>query len=50
MAVRRLAKDQPASFAFAPENLEKQIVFNDEWWAPRLTALTDRFTLWAAKK
>ena len=27
MSVRRLAKDQPASFAFAPENLEKA-----RWW------------------
>ena len=32
-----------------PENLEKQILFDDEWWAPRLTQLTDRFTLWASK-
>jgi putative spermidine/putrescine transport system substrate-binding protein len=34
----------------APENLEKQIVFNDEWWASRLTELTDQFTLWAATR
>jgi NADH-quinone oxidoreductase subunit E len=27
MSVRRLAKEQPASFAFAPENLEKA-----KWW------------------
>ncbi|HVN01074.1 MAG TPA: NADH-quinone oxidoreductase subunit NuoE [Caulobacteraceae bacterium] len=27
MSVRRLAKDQPASFAFTPENLEKA-----KWW------------------
>jgi NADH-quinone oxidoreductase subunit E len=27
LSVRRLAKDQPASFAFAPENLEKA-----KWW------------------
>lgn len=34
----------------APQNLEKQILFNDEWWAPNLTPLTARFTLWSAKK
>jgi putative spermidine/putrescine transport system substrate-binding protein len=34
----------------APQNLEKQILFNDEWWAPTLTPLTSRFTLWSAKK
>lgn len=34
----------------APQNYEKQILFNDEWWAPNLTSLTSRFTLWSAKK
>ena len=34
----------------APQNLEKQILFNDEWWAPTLTSLTSRFALWSAKK
>ncbi len=27
MSVRRLAKEQPASFAFSPENVEKA-----QWW------------------
>jgi putative spermidine/putrescine transport system substrate-binding protein len=34
----------------APQNLEKQVLFNDEWWAPVLTSLTSRFALWSAKK
>lgn len=49
-ALPLLAPEVRAMQPTAPENLEKQIVFNDEWWAGRLTELTDRFTLWAAKK
>jgi putative spermidine/putrescine transport system substrate-binding protein len=49
-ALPLLAPEVRAMQPTAPENLEKQIVFNDEWWASRLTELTDRFTLWAAKK
>ncbi len=49
-AIPLLAPEIRALQPTAPENLEKQIVFNDEWWASRLTQLTDRFTLWAAKK
>ncbi|OYX30071.1 MAG: NADH-quinone oxidoreductase subunit E [Caulobacterales bacterium 32-69-10] len=33
MSVRRLAKDQPASFAFSPETLEKA-----EWWLKKYPA------------
>jgi NADH-quinone oxidoreductase subunit E len=33
MAVRRLAKQQPASFAFTPENLEKA-----KWWMAKFPA------------
>lgn len=49
-AIPLLAPEVRAQQPTAPENLEKQIVFNDEWWASRLTQLTDRFTLWAAKR
>lgn len=49
-AIPLLTAEARAGQPTAPENLEKQIVFNDEWWAPRLTELTDRFTLWVAKK
>ena len=49
-AIALLGPDVRAMLPTTPENLEKQIVFNDEWWASRLTELTDRFTLWAAKK
>jgi len=34
----------------APQNYEKQILFDDQWWAPRLTSLTERFALWTAQK
>jgi putative spermidine/putrescine transport system substrate-binding protein len=34
----------------APQNLEKQILFDDQWWASRLTGLTERFALWTAQK
>ena len=33
MSVRRLAKDQPASFAFSPETLEKA-----NWWLAKYPA------------
>jgi putative spermidine/putrescine transport system substrate-binding protein len=49
-AIPLLSAEARAKQPTAPENLKKQIVFNDEWWASRLTELTDRFTLWAAKK
>jgi putative spermidine/putrescine transport system substrate-binding protein len=34
----------------APQNFEKQILFDDQWWATRLTGLTERFALWTAQK
>jgi putative spermidine/putrescine transport system substrate-binding protein len=49
-AIPLLSPETRAKQPTAPENLEKQIVFHDEWWASRLTELTDRFALWAAKK
>jgi putative spermidine/putrescine transport system substrate-binding protein len=49
-AIALLSPEARAKQPTTPENLEKQIVFNDEWWAPRLTQLTDRFALWAAKR
>ena len=49
-AIALLTPEARAKQPTTPENLEKQIVFNDEWWAPRLTELTDRFKLWAAKR
>jgi putative spermidine/putrescine transport system substrate-binding protein len=49
-AIPLLKPETRAKQPTAPENFEKQIVFNDEWWASRLTQLTDRFSLWAAKK
>ena len=36
-AIPLLAPEQRAKQPTAPENLGKQIVFNDEWWASRLT-------------
>lgn len=49
-AIDLIPADARALQPTAPQNLEKQIVFNDQWWAPRLTELTDQFALWSATR
>ena len=49
-AIELISSELRALQPTAPQNLEKQIRFDDEWWAPRLTELTSRFALWSAQK
>lgn len=49
-ALDRIPPEIRALQPTAAQNFEKQIIFNDQWWASRLTQLTDQFSLWSATR
>jgi len=45
-----LSKDRAAMLPSSPENLKKQFIYNDEWWAENRETVQKRWDQWALSK
>lgn len=49
LAFAKMSKEALERIPSSPRNMEKMYLFDDNWWAPRLSELTERFKLWASR-
>ena len=45
-----LSKERAAMLPSSPENLKKQFIYNDEWWADNRDGVQKHWDQWALSK